>query len=62
MSIKDKTGQIPTVTEGSRALDLFTDRDEFVELFIRYLNEDPPREKILFFHGAGGNGKSLLLR
>jgi len=29
---------------------------------VTYLNDDPPREQILFFYGDGGNGKSLLLK
>lgn len=62
MAIIDKTGQGETITEGWRALDLFTDRDEEIRLFSSYLSQDPPPEKILFFHGDGGNGKSLLLR
>ena len=44
------------------ALDLFTDRHEAIRLFASYLNDDPPRDRILFFHGDGGNGKSLLMR
>jgi len=51
-----------SLTEGNRAIRLFTDRNQFVRLFAGYLNDDPPREKILFFHGDGGNGKSLLLK
>ncbi len=62
MSIRDKASSHGnTVTSGNRALELFTDRDEFTCLFARYLNEDPAPEKILFFHGGGGNGKTLLL-
>jgi tetratricopeptide (TPR) repeat protein len=62
MPILQKTGQIDTITEGWRALKLFTDRYEAIRLFSEYLNDDPPRERILFFYGDGGNGKSLLLR
>ncbi|MDM8552116.1 hypothetical protein QUF72_18675 [Desulfobacterales bacterium HSG2] len=51
-----------SLTKGNRAIRLFTDRNQFVRLFAGYLNDDPPREKILFFHGDGGNGKSLLLK
>lgn len=40
----------------------FTDRHELTKLFAEYLNDDLPHEKILFFHGDGGNGKSLLLK
>jgi tetratricopeptide (TPR) repeat protein len=45
-----------------RKLQLFTDRHEFTRRFAFYLNEDPPREQILYFFGDGGNGKSLLLK
>ena len=62
MSILQNTGQDNTITEGWRALELFTDRREIIRLFTEYLNDDPPRKRILFFHGDGGNGKSLLLR
>lgn len=48
--------------QGNRALQLFTDRDKLVRLFAEYLNDDPSRGKIIFFHGDGGNGKSLLLK
>ncbi len=51
-----------TITEGSRALECFTDRTEAVQRFNQYLNEDPAQRTFLFFHGVGGNGKSLLLR
>src|SRR4028119_931326 len=47
---------------GDRQFQLFTDRHEFTRLFASYLNEDPPPEKILYFYGDGGNGKSLLLK
>lgn len=47
---------------GDRKLQLFTDRHEFTRRFAFYLNEDPPREQILYFYGDGGNGKSLLLK
>lgn len=47
---------------GNRALQLFTDRHDFAKLLAEYLNEERPREKILFFHGDGGNGKTLLLK
>ena len=49
-------------TSGDRQLELFTDRHEFTRRFAFYLNEDPPREQILYFYGDGGNGKSLLLK
>jgi tetratricopeptide (TPR) repeat protein len=62
MAILDKTGQQAPLTEGWRALELFTDRHEAIRLFSSFLNDDPPHERILFFYGDGGNGKSLLLR
>jgi tetratricopeptide (TPR) repeat protein len=51
-----------SITEGPRALELFTDRREPIRRFCEYLNNEPPREQILVFYGAAGNGKSLLLR
>ena len=45
----------------SRKLQLFTDRHKFTRLFAEYLN-DEPRSTILYWHGDGGNGKSLLLK
>jgi hypothetical protein len=62
MSIDDELCEPQTVTEGDRALLLFTDRYELTHLFAEYLNEESPRNTILFFHGDGGNGKSLLLK
>jgi hypothetical protein len=47
---------------GNRALQFFTDRHDFTKLLAEYLNEERPREKILFFYGDGGNGKTLLLK
>lgn len=62
MPIVAKTGQHRSVTEGWRALELFTDRLRATRRFAAYLNEDPPPESILFFCADGGTGKSLLLR
>ena len=62
MSINQKAGQSESITSSSRALQLFTDRYDLTRLFIQYINDDLSYEKILFFHGDGGNGKSLLLR
>jgi tetratricopeptide (TPR) repeat protein len=62
MSINQKAGQSESITSPSRALQLFTDRYDLTHLFIRYINDDLSYERILFFHGDGGNGKSLLLR
>lgn len=62
MSINDQTRKSSSITEGRRALELFTDRYEFTRLFAEYLNEEIPPNQILFFYGDGGNGKSLLLK
>lgn len=61
MSINDDLQAQPSITEGDRALTLFTDRHSFTRLLAERINE-LPKEEILFFHGAGGSGKSLLLR
>jgi hypothetical protein len=50
-----------SITEGRRRIELFTDRHELIRQFSNYLNEEPPSDRILFLHGDGGNGKSLLL-
>jgi len=62
MSIFQKIQQQESISEGSRALELFTDRYNFTRLFLRYVNEEPAQGRILFLHGEGGSGKSLLLR
>jgi tetratricopeptide (TPR) repeat protein len=59
MPIRNKTG---SVTETRRALQHFTNRKKSIRHFAGCLNDDPATEKILFFHGDGGNGKTLLLR
>jgi tetratricopeptide (TPR) repeat protein len=53
--------QDETITEGWRALHLFTDRRDAIRLFSSYINDRPASNRILFFHGDGGNGKTLLL-
>jgi hypothetical protein len=40
----------------------FTNRDYLIRQFCESLNNDPAPKNILFFHGDGGNGKSLLLK
>lgn len=65
-TIAEKTGQCVSVTEFSRALRLFTNRHTAIRHFASLLNDDtapltPTPETIHFFHGDGGNGKSLLL-
>ena len=61
MSILKRTGQNNSIASGRRALDLFTNRFEHLRLYLSNLNNDPPREPILYLHGEGGNGKSLLI-
>src|SRR4028119_600065 len=61
MPIDDEDFESESIS-GDRQLELFTGRHEFTRLFAIYLNEDPPREQILYFYGDGGNGKSLLLK
>jgi hypothetical protein len=51
-----------SLTNGHLALQYFTNRHKFTRQFAEYLNDEPPPTKILFFHGDGGNGKSLLLK
>ena len=62
MAILDDTGQSPSITEGPRALRLFTDRHQLRWAFTSALHQDDALGKILFFRGGGGNGKSLLIR
>jgi tetratricopeptide (TPR) repeat protein len=62
MSIDDDLLELDSITEGDRALALFTDRYEFTRLFVERLNDDPAPQTILFLYGEGGNGKSLLLK
>jgi hypothetical protein len=67
MPIRQSTDQGETITESSRAMRLFTDRHDAIKHFATLLNvalaaDRPTPEKVLFFHGDGGNGKSLLLR
>ncbi len=61
MPIEDEDFETEYIAD-DRKLQLFTDRHEFTQRFAFYLNEDPPREQILYFFGDGGNGKSLLLK
>jgi hypothetical protein len=41
---------------------LFFDRFEVIARFVALINEDPALRRVLYLHGLGGNGKSLLLR
>ncbi|MGH9837983.1 MAG: hypothetical protein ACREEM_04290, partial [Blastocatellia bacterium] len=61
MPIREETGQGESITEPRRALKYFTNRRGSIRRFAEYLN-DHPKNQILFFHGDGGNGKTLLLR
>jgi tetratricopeptide (TPR) repeat protein len=62
VTIFEKSGTPLSITEGERAIRLFTDRGALVRLFCERLHADPPIERILFIHGDGGNGKTLALR
>jgi hypothetical protein len=62
MAISDKLLVGDSVAEGRHALELFTDRSELLRLYASYLSEEPPPDKLIYLHGDGGNGKSLLLR
>jgi hypothetical protein len=35
---------------------------EVIAHFVSLINDDPPPGRLLYLHGLGGNGKSLLLR
>ncbi len=59
---RDDTASTESITEEYRAISLFTDRTPALRRFMTYLNGDQPPHTILFFHGDGGNGKTLLLR
>jgi hypothetical protein len=51
-----------SLTEGWRAFDHFSARCAAFRRFATYLNDDPAHDSVLFFHGDGGIGKSLLRR
>jgi hypothetical protein len=61
MSFTGISEQNSSLTERDLALQLFTNRHGFTKRFAEYLNDEPSPNKILFFHGDGGNGKSLLM-
>lgn len=50
-----------SIVERRHALGLFTDRLKERRHFAKYVNGTPTPERVLYFHGDGGNGKSLLL-
>lgn len=60
--VTDQSNDRRTIHEGDRALELFTNRYEISRLFLTQLHEPAPNHPVLFFHGDGGNGKSLLLK
>src|SRR5215472_5285760 len=62
MSIFKRTGEPSLFDSLARRLSLFADREDLTRHFLRKVNEDDPDPRILFLHGMGGNGKSLLLR
>ncbi|MFB4273480.1 ADP-ribosylglycohydrolase family protein [Nonomuraea sp. GTA35] len=55
-------GPAKSVVAPDRSLDLFANRFELTRHVVSLINEDPAAERILYLHGLGGNGKSLLLR
>jgi hypothetical protein len=62
LSIFEETGGgLPAVAH-DRSLELFCDRHEVIAHFVSLINDDPPPRRVLYLHGLGGNGKSLLLR
>ena len=53
----------PTLSDSlTKRLSLFADREELTRLFLSKVNVGDTSPRILFLHGMGGNGKSLLLR
>jgi hypothetical protein len=62
VSIFDQTGGAQSAVAHDRSLELFFDRYEVIAHFASLINEDPPPRTVLYLHGLGGNGKSLLLR
>jgi ADP-ribosylglycohydrolase len=62
VSIFDETGGRQSAVAHDRSLELFFDRYEVIARFVSLINEDPPPRQVLYLHGLGGNGKSLLLR
>lgn len=62
LKVLNSSGVNPTITEGWRTVELFTDRHAHIRHFLDCVNDPEVRKPILFFHGVGGNGKSLLLR
>ena len=60
MSISDRqSSSLPTST--IEKLKRFIDRHALTRYFVKYIQSNPTPEKILYFQGEGGNGKSFLL-
>ncbi|MEV5330393.1 ADP-ribosylglycohydrolase family protein [Nonomuraea sp. NPDC052634] len=55
-------GAARSIVAHDRSLELFANRFELTRHVVTLINDDPPPERILYLHGLGGNGKSLLLR
>ena len=62
MPIHSNSDKRSLTDDHSLALELFCDRLDARALFARHLNALQTPERILWFHGDGGHGKSLLLR
>ena len=62
VSIFEETGGGLGAVAHDRSLELFFDRYEVIARFVSLINEDPAPRRVLYLHGLGGNGKSLLLR
>jgi hypothetical protein len=62
VSIFEETGGGLAAVAYDRSLELFFDRFEVIVRFVALINDDPPPRRVLYLHGLGGNGKSLLLR
>ena len=62
VSIFEETGGGLSAVAHDRSLELFCDRHEVIAHFVSLINDDPPPRRLLYLHGLGGNGKSLLLR
>lgn len=60
MSISDRNSS-PLPTSTIEKLKRFSDRHSLTRDFVKHIHANLTPEKILFFQGAGGNGKSFLL-
>ncbi|MDR3585548.1 MAG: tetratricopeptide repeat protein [Desulfosporosinus sp.] len=50
-----------TITNRSSALEFFTNRKKETKDFVTYLHSNPTPNKVLYYWGEGGNGKSLFI-